>query len=219
LRLSRAIIGGVVALALGCATGGGTDDSSGDSSVTDATTDVGSGGDAGCPTGRAGANCQSCAGGFHMCSSSCVQDHPNSPDAGCTQGCSGACPTPQNGTATCTSNGACDFACQTSFNKTDAGCECPSGEIVCTNVCQQCCSDSDCPNHVTCTSNGTCSGCQANWGDCNNNPTDGCETELNSTSNCGSCGHSCCSGLCCGFLGLGGSESCNVSGNTYACGC
>jgi len=207
------------ALASACATAGSADDSSGDARAGDATSPDGGGGDASiCPTGYTGAGCKTCAGGFHTCGTSCSQDHANTPDAGCTKGCSGACPSPDNATAKCTSDGECDFACDTSFDKTDGGCECPSGEIVCAGVCQQCCSDTDCVGHQTCTG-GVCSGCQAGWGDCNNNASDGCETHLNSTSDCGSCGHSCCGSLCgCGFLGLGG-ENCNASGNSFSCGC
>jgi hypothetical protein len=160
-----------------------------------------------------------CAGGFHLCGGSCTQDHANDPDAGCTQGCGGACPAPMNGTAICTGEGQCDVACNTSFDKDDAGmCDCPMGQIACMGTCQQCCQDSDCPNHLACAS-GTCTGCQANWGDCNNNTSDGCETELNSGSNCGSCGNSCCGSFCgCGILGIGG-KSCKASGSSFSCQC
>jgi hypothetical protein len=203
----------------GCATGG---TANGDDAGVDSSTpkDGAPSGDSGnCPTGHTGPNCQNCAGGFHACGSNCEQDHPNVPDAGCSQGCNGTpCPTPSNGTAKCTSEGLCDSACGTGFDKTDAGCQCPSGQMNCFNVCQQCCQDSDCPSNTKCNS-GTCGGCQPGWGDCNNNMGDGCETHLNSTSNCGSCGHGCCGSFCgCGFLGVGG-ESCNASGNTFACGC
>jgi hypothetical protein len=225
--LRRAIVAVFATLAFGlgaftsaCATGGGAgDDSTGlDAQTGDGTAPKTDGG-AGCPTGYTGTGCSSCAGGFHACGTACEQDHPNSPDAGCSQGCNGtACPAPTNAAAKCTSGGQCDFACNTSFDKVDGGCACPSGEVVCTGVCKQCCSDSDCVGHQLC-NGGVCAGCQAGWGDCNNNTSDGCETHLDSTSNCGSCGHSCCSGLCCGFLGLSGSESCNASGSSFSCGC
>ena len=202
-----------------CATGGAGDDTQSDASTkSDATApDAKSDGGA-CPTGYTGAGCASCAGGFHACGSTCQQDQPNTPDAGCTQGCGGPCKPPSNATAKCTSDGQCDFACDTSFDKTDAGCACPAGEKICGTTCQQCCTDTDCVGHQTCTG-GVCAGCQGGWGDCNNNASDGCETHLNTTSNCGSCGHSCCSSVCgCGFLGLGG-ESCNASGSSFSCGC
>ena len=225
MRAWLTIAGSMLALcagaaAAGCATGGSSDGTSSDAGSHDATSkDGGTSGDSGgCPTGHTGPNCANCAGGFHLCGTSCVQDQTNVPDAGCTQGCGSPCPTPQNGTAKCTSDGLCDFACDTSYQKSDAGCACPSGMMDCSGTCQQCCTDTDCPSHETC-SGGTCAGCQSGWGDCNGNSGDGCETLLNSTSNCGSCGHSCCSGLCCGFLGLGGSESCNSSGSSLACGC
>ena len=205
--------------ASGCATGGAGDNSSGDGGGGDGTApgDAKSDGQL-CPTGRTGPGCANCAGGFHMCGTSCLQNHPNDPDAGCSNGCNGACPVPTAGTAICTSDGNCDFACGTSFDKTDAGCECPSGQIDCSGTCQQCCSDTDCPNHLACTSSGTCSGCQAGWGACGGDPNN-CGTQLNSSSNCGSCGNSCCSSFCgCGFLGVGG-KSCKASGMTYSCQC
>jgi hypothetical protein len=45
---------------------------------------------------------------------------------------------------------------------------------------------------VTCSA-GVCNGtCKPGWGDCNNNKrSDGCETDLNSASNCGACGNDC----------------------------
>ena len=209
----------MIACALGCATGG-ADDSSGDSGPSkDGTVDGPKGDGGNCPTGYTGAGCTNCAGGFHKCASECLQDHANTPDAGCTLGCGNApCAAPQDGTSICTSDGHCDFACNTSFNKSDAGCDCPSGTMVCGSTCQQCCTDTDCVGHQMC-NGGTCQGCQAGWGDCNNSTNDGCETHLNSTSNCGSCGHSCCGSFCgCGFLGVGG-EKCNTSGSSFSCGC
>ncbi|HEX4517740.1 MAG TPA: hypothetical protein VH054_29555 [Polyangiaceae bacterium] len=207
------------ALAFGCATGSSADDSTSDSgSLKDGTVDAPKS-DGGCPTGYTGASCSNCVGGFHECGTECTQDNANSPDAGCTLGCGNTpCATPQNASATCTTDGHCDFACHASFDKTDGGCDCPSGTILCASTCQQCCTDTDCTGHQTCSA-GVCQGCQAGWGDCNNNTTDGCETHLDSTSNCGSCGHSCCGSFCgCGFLGVGG-ESCNANGTSFSCGC
>jgi len=207
--------------ATGCATASESDDSTTDAGHADATTDGTQSDAMQCPTGHTGPTCQMCANGFHACGTNCEQNHANVPDAGCTEGCNSTpCPAPQNGTALCTSNGACNFACNTSFDETDAGaCVCPAGQVICTGVCQQCCSDSDCSSLNEVCNSGTCSGCQPGYGDCNGNPTDGCETHLNTTSNCGACGHGCCGSICgCGFLGLGG-QSCDVSGTSFACGC
>ena len=200
MRIAVVIGGLAVALSFGvftsaCATAGGADDTTGDSSTGDSTAVTPDG--AGCPTGHTGPNCKNCASGFHACGSTCEQDHTNSPDAGCTEGCNNkACSSPTNGTAKCTSDGLCDFACDTSFDKSDAGCDCPSGQIVCGTVCQECCVDSDCPGHQTCTG-GACAGCQTNWADCNNNASDGCEADLSKEPNCGSCGTACAAGKTC----------------------
>jgi hypothetical protein len=226
LRFSVGLSGVVLSVMCGavtaCATGGGTaDDTTLDGSSLDATSsDGGGGGDSGnCPTGHTGPNCQNCAGGFHACGTSCEQDHPNQPDAGCSEGCGGtACSMPQNSTAKCTSDGHCDFACNTSYDKTDGGCVCPGGQIDCNGTCQECCIDSDCVGHQTCTG-GMCSGCQQNWGDCNGNATDGCEADLSKEPNCGTCGTSCCGwGVSCCFTDLHG-KSCKASGSSYSCQC
>jgi len=206
-----------------CATGTGPDDvspagdggGSGDSSP-------GSDGNGSCPTGRAGPKCDLCAGGFHKCGTECRPDQANSPDAGCTQGCGDACKPPANASGKCTSNGQCDFACNSTFvpaagGDGGAGCECPAGQIICGDKCAQCCSASDCPSHQLC-NGGVCGGCEANWGDCNNNPGDGCESNLAKEPNCGKCGTSCCGYPCCGVLTFSG-KSCKASGNSYACGC
>ena len=223
--MRRAIVGALVTFvaslgAVACATGGAGDDTTADAQPSpDATADARSGDGGSCPSGTTGPGCTQCASGFHLCGTSCQQDHANTPDVGCTQGCGSACTAPTNATAKCTSGGTCDFACETTFDKVDGGCVCPQGQVVCNgNTCAQCCVDSDCVGNQLCT-NGVCGGCQPGYGDCNNNPSDGCETHLNSTSNCGSCGHSCCGSFCgCGFLGFGG-ESCNASGSSFSCGC
>ncbi len=203
-------------LASGCANGiAQNDDSSLDGGGVDGTP---SGDSGNCPTGRSGPGCTECAGGFHACGPNCQQDHANTPDAGCTKSCGQPCDTPANATAKCTSDGLCDFTCNASYDQSDAGCDCPQGTIDCGGTCQQCCTDTDCPSNMLC-QGGSCAGCQPGYGDCNNDPNDGCEVHLNSTSNCGSCGHSCCGSICgCGFLGLGG-ESCNANGNSFKCGC
>lgn len=221
---------GAGALSLGlsaCATGDAPVDAndagdptaqSGDASVGDAPSSPGDGGSTACPTGRAGPGCTACADGFHSCATDCVQAMANVPEAGCAAGCGAACSDPANGAAVCSEAGACDFACSPTYERSDAGCACPAGLRACSTGCAQCCGDSDCPNHTTCSA-GTCRGCTANWGDCDSNPGNGCETDLSQGGNCGSCGNSCCGSFCgCGFLGTGG-KSCKPSGTAYSCQC
>jgi hypothetical protein len=174
--------------------------------------------DGGCATGYTGPGCKQCSGGFHDCSGKCVQDTPNKPENGCTKGCGSACAPPANATAKCTSEGTCDFTCNAGFDKTGTTCGCPMGQKDCGGKCAQCCTGADCPSHVACTQ-GVCGGCEPGWGDCNQSMGDGCEVQLNSDGNCGSCGNSCCSLACgCGFLGLGG-KSCKASGQSFSCQC
>ncbi len=227
MRHGWMLLAGVLAFAAtGCATGQATDEDDGGTTGDAAPPKDGgkTDGSNGCPTGKAGTNCASCASGYHACGTDCRPDLGNDPKNGCSHGCGEACKPPAHSTAKCTSQGTCDFTCDQGYTPSgggDAGagsCGCPIGQVDCNGTCQQCCTASDCPANVQC-NGGSCSGCVPDWGDCNSNPSDGCETKLDSKSNCGACGNKCCGSVCgCGFLGLGG-ESCNVSGNTHKCGC
>jgi hypothetical protein len=201
--------------------GDGTDNNPG---PDDATTggegsadDAQSSADAGCADGHTGPGCATCASGFHACGAACTGAQPNYPEAGCAMGCGTSCPAPASGYATCNDAGACDFACGSGVVLDSGSCGCPSGQRVCSDgACHACCTDSDCPAHRSC-GGGVCGGCTAGWGDCDGTPANGCETSLQDTNNCGSCGNSCCSGfLCCGLFG---SESCTPSGTQYSCQC
>lgn len=52
------------------------------------------------------------------------------------------------------------------------------------------CEGGGAPQHADCESDCKIS-CDFGWDDCNNNPTDGCEANLNTTTNCAYCGHAC----------------------------
>jgi hypothetical protein len=109
--------------------------------------------------------------------------------------CGNACPTQSHATATC-ANGACGFTCSSGWENCDGsaanGCEINLQTDVghcgsCTNACSLA--------HATagCTT-GSCTiiSCDSGWGDCNGNPSDGCEVNTNTSPNyCGSCGNSC----------------------------
>jgi len=70
--------------------------------------------------------------------------------------------------------------------------------------CNPTCSNSH--GTTSCSSSGTCRpSCSSGYDDCDGNTANGCETQLGTTSNCGSCGDACSSGTCNG--GVCGSSS------------
>jgi hypothetical protein len=122
-------------------------------------------------------------------------------------GCSGACPS--NGFGNC--NGNCADGCETSLETlTDCG------------ACGRACA----PPHATAScATGACviATCDAGWGNCDNNPSNGCETPLTTASSCGACGalcndlqgpETCLSGICgCGCApGLGNCDKTCTNG-------
>lgn len=149
----------------------------------------GRGGSAGL-TGAAGAGGSPCASGYHDCAGTC-QKNDDAQHCGATCVVCGAPPN----TVPATCNGTqCIYACQTGFdacdgNKGDAnGCEinlttdashCGSCPIAC----------SDKPNATASCVAGMCGiVCNAGYGNCNSNITDGCEINLkNNVVHCGRC--------------------------------
>jgi hypothetical protein len=112
----------------------------------------------------------------------------------CSQ-CGKACPAGPHSQGVCTS-GSCSIACDAGFSNCNGssldGCETstqtdPQNCGACAKACSK--------NHATPScAGGVCSiaACDKNWGDCNKNAADGCETDLlSSKNNCGSCGHAC----------------------------
>jgi hypothetical protein len=93
------------------------------------------------------------------------------------------------------STGACTLgACDEGFGDCDGdegnGCETALDTLVDCGVCGEACdllhADESC-------STGTCAlgDCDTGWGNCDSNDSTGCETELNTMSNCGACGAAC----------------------------
>lgn len=143
-----------------------------------------------------------------------------------------------------TNCGACARACDVGgsgglFNCVDGGCEvsmCPVGVADCdgnpdngcerpTDTLTDCAScDTTCaiPNANVSCADRTCRfvACAAGFADCNSNLNDGCETALNSDSNCASCGDACdvaggrmCSGGVCSLVNCpSGTADCDNDG-------
>src|SRR5262245_8614000 len=56
-----------------------------------------------------------CGANQHSCGADCVANRANTPDVGCSLGCGGACPTPENGTASCSASGLCEVTCMPGY--------------------------------------------------------------------------------------------------------
>ncbi len=120
------------------------------------------------------------------------------PSHGCAQSSCSACAVP-NAVANCASDGSCGIqSCNAGFSdcNSDAadGCETNTGSDPhnCGGCGHDCFSPGDTTNWLC--NQGTCmaSNCPTGKGDCNNNTSDGCETDLASDpNNCAFCGNDC----------------------------
>jgi hypothetical protein len=128
-------------------------------------------------------------------------------------GCGVTCSRPNAG-ATCSSGTCALGTCNSGFGNCDAnpvnGCETPLNTLTSCGACGQPCSR---PNAVTSCSSGGCEivSCNAGWANCDGLESNGCETNLNSPSSCGTCGNACnlanASATC--SAGVCGVGSCN----------
>ncbi len=161
---------------------------------------------AGCPTGQT------------SCGGVCVNTQIDPNNCGL---CGNICTPPPNMSASCV-NGVCQYLCNPGYvdcnNNQADGCEVFVQTDV--NNCGNCgliCAFR--PNTIRTCVNGVCTySCNPGFGDCNGNPNDGCETSLNSTSNCGGCGLVCpgapnaspvCTGGICGINCVGSFRNCD----------
>ncbi len=201
--------------------------------------DCGGGGCPGCAAGLQCALPASCASG--VCSNgvcqapSCDDGVRNGSETGtdCGGTCPAQCPAGEGcaGPADCLSRvctgGLCEAPTCTDgvLNGTESDIDCGG---TCPQQCgwgQTCGSPLDCVAGVAC-AGGTCNGCTAGLGDCDGDPTNGCETTVtNDLQHCGGCGVTCsgqnmtpsCLNGACGGSCLAGFFDCN--GDTLADGC
>ena len=100
--------------------------------------------------------------------------------------CGGTCTNLQNNPANC---GACGKAC--AANEACCGVKCINTQSDINN-CGSCGTTCTNPHGTTSCVAGVCSPvCASGYGNCDNNPNNGCETALNTNANCGSCGNAC----------------------------
>ncbi|MFN8590232.1 MAG: pentapeptide repeat-containing protein [Thermomicrobiales bacterium] len=169
-----------------------------------------------------------CIGGECVCQPKTCEDFPGECGAisnGCNQTlqctcADGCCDIPDGedrGTCaavsdtTCGPNGGICLACDTEhgFHCVSDACACDAGFHDCTGVCVSSSDPAHCgtrctpcptPDHATATCDGAACGftCEGNWGNCDGDPANGCETDLLITANhCGTCDTVCPQGATC----------------------
>jgi len=109
--------------------------------------------------------------------------------------CGTACATRPNATASCT-GGMCAYTCAAGFADcdNDPGNGCEVDTRTSTAHCGACGRTCNPPNATAVCAMGQCgvAACAMGFGNCDDNPTNGCETDTRtSTSHCGACGTSC----------------------------
>jgi hypothetical protein len=149
-----------------------------------------------CQTGyvcNAGICTLSCGTNLTVCGSACVDTQTNSGHCG---RCDNACPTRPNTTSSTCNAGTCGFVCANGFADCDGdatnGCEVDLQNDP--NRCGSCMRRCTAANASVQCRAGNCQlgACTAGFGNCDGNPTNGCETDLRSTLNhCGACGALC----------------------------
>jgi len=136
--------------------------------------------------------------------------------------CGSNCPARPNGTAACEA-GRCGVRCNVGFGNCDGdpvnGCETDLRTTA--DHCSACGSRCDLPGGVAACVGGVCTlaSCGENFADCDNDTTNGCETDLRATvSQCGACGNVCparanatatCAARVCGYTCTEGFGDCD----------
>lgn len=147
------------------------------------------------------------------CNGNCVNFQTDVSNCGT---CGNACPVGPNSSRAC-SSGACSLTCSAGYSNCDGnannGCEVITATDV--NNCGQCgnaCGTA--PNALVACNSGTCliASCSSGFGNCDYIFQNGCETDLTSVTNCGTCGRSCSvsNGTASCNAGACGIASCNA---------
>ncbi len=133
----------------------------------------------------------SCPLGLVACGAQCVNLAVDPANCG---SCGNRCPAGVNGTAVCES-ATCETMCRPGFGNCDRsaanGCEVDTNTTPAhCGMCGRACSLANAT--AGCAAGGcTIASCNPGFGNCDGNASNGCETALNSVSNCGMCGRAC----------------------------
>ena len=163
--------------------------------------------------GAAGAAGAGCPAGYDDCDNDASNGCETALDtvANCS-GCGDACPTPAHGEAACV-NHACGLNCTSPFDDCDNdaanGCETSIDTV---SNCGAC--GTSCPSVANgtpvCTNSACGQDCYNGFDDCDNDAVNGCETGLNTVTNCGACSNAC-------PTGPHGSALCDVGSCVFGC--
>jgi hypothetical protein len=171
-----------------------------------------------CPSGTANCvngicGCTSCNAGTGDCDGNAANGCETNVTSNVSHcgGCGNVCSS-VNGTPSC-SAGTCSIACNAGFGNCDNsaanGCETALNTLTSCGACGASCSR---PNATATCATGSCmvSSCNAGFGNCDGNHSNGCETNLSTTvANCGSCGNACSS--------ANGTAACSAGQCTITC--
>ncbi len=135
-----------------------------------------------------------------LCAGGCIDFTSDPAHCGnCGHVCGGAA----NAVATCVQS-TCGFSCSTGFADCDGnaanGCEASLSSISHCGSCLHGCAGG---THASpACMNQTCGfACISGWGDCDASPFNGCETDLTTLTNCGTCGNACVNNLNTSLIG------------------
>jgi hypothetical protein len=156
--------------------------------------------------GSGGSSPGSCGAGQKLCEDSCVST--DDPAYGCSDDeCAAACDVP-NATASCESEACIIATCENGWADCDGadfnGCEIYiAGDLDNCGACEARCTAS--AGEASCVDGQCTITCQPDHGDCDGDPSNGCEVDLRTNAHdCGQCGHECGGGLACGSQGVPG---------------
>ncbi|MFO0557899.1 MAG: hypothetical protein U0269_07755 [Polyangiales bacterium] len=143
------------------------------------------------PVCSSGTCTSGCAMGQTRCGSSCVDTTSSLAHCGA---CNNACATYANSSTQCTAS-ACRMTCDPGFGNCDGamanGCETDTRSTVahCGGCNMPCAARAN--TTVSCASAACSYTCLPGFGDCDGNPTNGCEASLSTAAHCGTCANTC----------------------------
>jgi len=132
-----------------------------------------------------------CGVGLTDCSGVCTNTVVDTSNCGA---CGDACASVVNGTASCVNSACQPPVCNSGFGDCNHNGQCQFNISADPNNCGTCGRVCLAANGISACTAGNCSiaSCNSGFANCDGNPSNGCETNVNTdTNNCGTCGHEC----------------------------